>query len=58
MTFELLSCIIALILVAYFTWANKRKDRAMAERGGMYSPEEKKELEDMGDHAPWFKYTT
>lgn len=51
-------CIItAVLLWAYCSWANKKKMERNAARGHAWTDEEKKELEDRGDHNDWFMYT-
>lgn len=54
------SCLLSLTGVFwwfYAGWANARKEARNAARGKPWTEEEKKELEDAGDHVDWFFYT-
>jgi hypothetical protein len=52
-----ITIVCAMILWAYGVWANKQKAARNAARGHAWTDEEKKELEDRGDHNDWFVYT-
>jgi hypothetical protein len=55
--FLVLGAAMATFMVWYLTRQNRLRDEAMELRGAPYSDEEKKEMEDLGDSAPWFRYT-
>jgi len=52
-----ITIICATIMWAYCAWANNQKAARNAARGHAWTDEEKKELQDRGDHNDWFVYT-
>lgn len=53
-----ITALCAVIMWVYAIAANKKRAARNAARGRDWTPEEKKELEDRGDHNDWFVYTT
>ncbi|GMK56633.1 hypothetical protein CspeluHIS016_0304730 [Cutaneotrichosporon spelunceum] len=55
--FSFLLTVCAVIWWFYATYANKKKAERNAARDHPWTEEEKRELEDEGDHVDWFFYT-
>ena len=53
-----ITALCAAVMWVYAIAANKKRAARNAARGRDWTPEEKKELEDRGDHNDWFVYTT
>lgn len=49
-------CVLAIFMTIYLKRQNIKRDNAIAARGKPYSAEEKKEYENDGDSAPFFRY--
>ena len=47
----------ATVMWVYCSYANRQRAARNAARGRDYTPEEKLELQDRGDHVDWFVYT-
>lgn len=52
-----ITALCAAVMWIYAVTANKKRAARNAARGRDWTPEEKKELEDRGDHNDWFVYT-